>query len=54
MDSLVITTLLAVTRYIKIIKPFFNIKWRYAFLYYVLEMSWILGSAIWENTTVRS
>ena len=53
MKSLVLTTLLAATRYIKIIKPFYDIKWKYALAFYVLEMSWILGSAIRENVMVR-
>ena len=54
MKSLVLTTLLAATRYIKIIKPFYEIKWKYALMFYVLEMSWILGSAIRESVMVSS
>ena len=52
MDSMIVTTLLAATRYFKIIRPFHKIKKRYVVLYHVLLMTWIFGATVYENFQV--
>ena len=54
MDSMIVTTLLAATRYFKIIRPFHKIKKRYVVLYQVLLMTWIFGATVYENFQVRN
>ena len=49
MDSMIVTTLLAVTRYISIMRPFYTIRRYYVFLYHFLEISWIFAACLYEN-----